>query len=481
MHLQPKSYRAISIMLLVFLAASSCSSGKNSEENSSEPVQTETQTSTPHQQSTGEEPTGDAKGEAVFKEDQIITIELTFSEENFFRTLNENYEASEYIPADLTITDASGTHGYENVGIRLKGNSSMAHPGKKKPFKIDFNEYIVGQNHDGLKKLNFSNAFKDPSFLREKIFFDVSRSAGSFAPRTNFANVYFNGEHWGLYTVVEQIDDQFLDWTIGDDGGNLFKAGGDGADLRYLGPDQTAYEEAYEIKNNEQQNDWTDLLTFLDFINSASSEEFENQIEQYLDLGLFLRSAALDNLFSNLDSYTLSGRNYYLYHNMQTSQWQWIKWDGNEAFGAFAYGVREPITELPITFRDPEKVLLERIFESDKLFQLYTNEICGILGTYFTPQYLHPMIDGLASLIESSVYMDENKMYTDQEFASNINVDIVTEDPFLKGEEVRPPNIEGGVPQEGNPPNRGGTVMFGLKSFIDEKYAYLGENLDCED
>ena len=45
------------------------------------------------------------------------------------------------------------------------------------------------------------------------------------APRASFADVTFNGVPWGFYTVVEQIDDQFLDWNILEDDGNLFKAG----------------------------------------------------------------------------------------------------------------------------------------------------------------------------------------------------------------------------------------------------------------
>ena len=52
------------------------------------------------------------------------------------------------------------------------------HPGDKKSFKIDFNKFISGQNYDGLKKLNFSNGFKDPTCMREKLFFDVCRQVG---------------------------------------------------------------------------------------------------------------------------------------------------------------------------------------------------------------------------------------------------------------------------------------------------------------
>ena len=99
----------------------------------------------------------------------------------------------------------------------------MNHPGNKKPFKVDFNRFISGQAYDLLKKLNFNNGFKDPT-LPGKGFLDLCEDAGVLAPRATFAEVRYNGEAWGFYTVVEQIDDQFLDRSIGDDDGMLFKA-----------------------------------------------------------------------------------------------------------------------------------------------------------------------------------------------------------------------------------------------------------------
>ena len=53
---------------------------------------------------------------------------------------------------------------------------------------------------------------------------DLCEDAGILAPRSAFAEVRY-GEAWGFYTVVEQVDDQFLDRSIGDDDGMLFKAG----------------------------------------------------------------------------------------------------------------------------------------------------------------------------------------------------------------------------------------------------------------
>ena len=65
-------------------------------------------------------------GDNIFSLDQVISIELTFPQEEFWGDLQLNYEAdeNEYIPAMLTLTDVSGTHIMDSVGVRLKGNSS---------------------------------------------------------------------------------------------------------------------------------------------------------------------------------------------------------------------------------------------------------------------------------------------------------------------------------------------------------------------
>ncbi len=404
-------------------------------------------------------------GDNIFEEDQIITIDLTFSQEGFWDSLVLNYETSTYMMADLELSDLTGTYTFENVGVRLKGNSSYNHPGDKKSFKIDFNEYVSGQNYDGLKKLNFSNAFKDPSLLREKLFFDMCQTVGVAAPRANFANVYFNGELWGFYTVVEQIDDQFLDWRILDDDGNLFKAGdnfgvgpgggGDEADLRYYGTDQSAYEDLYELKSNEEENDWTDLIQFTDFINNSTASEFENDLADWLELEEYLRSAALDNLFSNLDSYTNSARNYYIYHNLTTDKWEWIKWDGNESFGSYGGQGVGNMTTLAIDYHSANRPLLENIFNSEVLYNQYKEEMCYLIENYFNSDYMNPKIDVLYDLIQSSVYADGNKMYSNTNFDDNIDNDI----------------------SSGSGP-MGGT-FYGLKSFIQQRNNYISGVLDC--
>lgn len=260
-------------------------------------------------------------GDQIFSENQVLTIDLQFSQPGFWDSLVLNYDTETYMKASVTITDNLGDTSYSEIGIRLKGNSSYGHPGEKKSFKIDFNRYIDTFEYDGIKKLNFNNCFKDPTFMREKIYYDICKSENINAPRINYANVYMNDIFWGFYTVVEQVDDEFLKTHFDDKSENLFKAGdafgmggpSDEADLKYYGTDQLDYDGKYTLENNTDENNWSDLITLVDFINNSSDEVFVAELSEHVNVEQLMKSFALGNLFANLDSYLNSARNYYIY------------------------------------------------------------------------------------------------------------------------------------------------------------------------
>ena len=417
---------------------------------------------------------GQIDGDNIFSVDQVIAIDLAFPQADFWSLMEANYEAdeNEYIAAHLTLTDVSGTHVMDSVGVRLKGNSSYMHPGDKKSFKIDFNKFISGQNYDGLKKLNFSNGFKDPTCMREKLFFDVCREVGVPAPRASFAEVTFNGEPWGFYTVVEQIDDQFLDWNIQEDSGNLFKAGdnfggggpgggggGAEADLVHYGNDPAGVRGTLraEKQRGRERLERFDVVPRLRQQHTADA--FAAGIDFRMDVDGFLRSAALDMLFSNLDTYTGSARNYYIYHNMDTDMWQWIKWDGNEAFGSYANGAGNMET-LAIDYSDSPRPLLENMLDHPDLYARYIGHVCDLVDHVFNEAHMHAQIDATAELIAPFVYADSHKMYSNADFDTNLSSDLVG----------------GGGPGGGGP---GGGTTYGLKSFVTNRASYVLTQLEC--
>ena len=202
--------------------------------------------------------------------------------------LQSNYAAdeNEYIPAVITLTDVSGTHVVDSVGVRLKKLELLA-SGRQESFKIDFNKFISGQNYDGLEAQLQQRVQRSHLHARKVVFRRLPRMVCLHLEPVLPTSPSM--EAWGFYTVVEQIDDQFLDWAIEEDSGNLFKqgdnfggggpgGGGGGnntaADLVDYGTDPAVYADRYELKTNEDVNDWSDLVSFIDFINNTDLDAF---------------------------------------------------------------------------------------------------------------------------------------------------------------------------------------------------------------
>ena len=223
----------------------------------------------------------------------------------------------------------------------------------------------------------------------------------------------------------------------------------------YYGAEQSSYEDRYELKTNEDLNDWADLVEFIDFIDNSTSSDFEAGIEARLELTEYLRSAALDALFSNLDSYTGSARNYYIYHNQMTNKWEWIHWDGNESFGSYSNNAGDMLT-LSIDYHDNDRPLLEQIMGNENLYELYLEQVCYLLDNFFNSEYMNARIDEVKALVQAAVYADDNKMYSDSDFDTNIES-----------------NLSGG----GGP---GGGTVYGLKYFVAQRADYAQGVVDCD-
>lgn len=389
---------------------------------------------------------GDAQneGNAFFGDAVIHDVYLTFHQSSYWDSLTTGYTNDVYIKCDVVID----TDTMPDCGIKFKGNSSYNNPSNKKSWKIDFNEYVSGQKHDGLKKINLNNCFKDPSFLREKMMLDFLYYRGIYGPRCTYARVYVNGVYWGLYTAVEEIDKTFLDLRFNDKKGNLFK-GDPSGDLKWLGSSPTAYYTKYELKTNETQNDWTDLVTFINKLNNTAIGALPDTMANYLDMDNFYYTWASHVLFSNLDSYLGSGHNYYIYHDSTINQFRYISWDVNEAFGNFNQGMTVAQIEAMNIFYVPNppgnRPLHERLLQNTAAKQRLADALCDLVNYDFSIWTLDAKIDSLANAIRTDVYADSLKFYSNQNFEDNLNNTVTV---------------------VGNP---GGNDMPGIKSFLTNR------------
>ncbi|XMO86867.1 CotH kinase family protein [Algibacter sp. AS12] len=255
--------------------------------------------------------------------------------------LTDTDEDPIFVPAEVFYKDKE----WYRVGVRFKGNSSLQTSWQngilKLSFKLDFDEFeddypqIDNQRFYGFKKLSLKNNFDDKSMLREKVAADVFKNAGLAVSHTAFYTVYVDhGDgpvYFGLYTLVEEVDDTVIDTQFSDDDGNLYKPDGDAASFA----SGTYDEDEYVKKTNEDEADFSDVANLLSVINdgirSTDAETWRSNLDAVLDTDVFLKYLAVNTVIQNWDTYGIMTHNYFLYNNPDTSKLTWIPWDNNEA------------------------------------------------------------------------------------------------------------------------------------------------------
>ena len=365
-------------------------------------------------------------------------VYLNFNTPYWYDTLSNNYALSSGIDSNLYFPCNIVFDGIvlNNCGIRFKGNSSYSHPNQKKSFKLDFSEYVSTQKLDNLKQLNLNNSYNDPTFLREKTYLDFCKAKELNAPRCVYANVYVNNVLWGFYTVIEEIDKTYLESAFSNNGGNLFKGDPTGH-LKWLGSSQSSYYNNYELKTNEIQNNWSDLVNLIDKINNIGINQWLDSINTCFNVNDYLKHYAATILFATLDSYTGSGHNFYLYHNTNSNQFEFIQWDVNGSFGRHhpnGQGLTNEALLDPFWVPTPagSRPLHEKILQQQTLKQQFMNHLCDYINSYFDTITMNAKIDSIANLIRPYVYADPRKQFTNNDFENNLVNDFNINTPGLK-------------------------------------------------
>ncbi|NRD23985.1 CotH kinase family protein [Winogradskyella litoriviva] len=294
----------------------------------------------------------------VFEDNSVKRIDFVISETRWqsmlddmtslygtFGSGNGSFSGDEedpiFVPAEVFY---NGIEWYR-VGVRFKGNSSLASSWAngilKLSFKLDFDEFeddypqIDNQRFYGFKKLSLKNNYNDKSMMREKVAGDVFRNAGLVGSHTAFYVLYVDHgdgpEYFGVYTLVEEVDDTVLDTQFSDDDGNLYKPDGDAATFAA----GTYDEDEYVKKTNADDADFSDVQSLLSIVNDASrttdAATWRTNLDAVFDTDVFLKYLAANTVIQNWDTYGKMSHNYFLYNDPDTSKLTWIPWDNNEA------------------------------------------------------------------------------------------------------------------------------------------------------
>jgi spore coat protein CotH len=365
----------------------------------------------------------------IFKQDVVEEYEVILTREDY-QTLENDLRSKEYVPGTVII----GGHVFENVGIRYKGSSSLIGlvglP--KKPFKIDFDRFVDGQHFAGIKKLNLNNGKFDASLMRERLAYEIFADAGSPASHSSHVNFHltvpglYDRLLIGIYTMVEQVDKRYLAQWFSDNDGNLYKSGDSGANLSWRGDDKESYRPYYDKKTNEAEDDWSDLIHFIDVLNNTPDEQFKTEVEQVFNVDGFLTYLAANTVLANMDSIAGREANYYLYNNPDTGLFEFLPWDLNMAFGRFGnfennatLDIFQPTTNGRISGRP----LVNRVLAVPDYVDVYEARIRGLIEGSFSPGNMNARIDDVYTQIREFVYASEHNLDSDEDFEASVSDD----------------------------------------------------------
>ena len=305
-------------------------------------------------------------------------------------TWNEKYSGDNYKWKGTLVYDGEV---YDHIRYRARGGVWRYAMGKNM-WKFDFNRghAFQARDHYGREyqtqwdKLNFSACIQQGNYLHrgehgmfEAVGFKLFNLAGVEAPNTHWVhfriideaketgNTQYDGDFWGLYLAIEQLDGRFLDEHNLPDG-NLYKMESGSGELNNQGPlsatnksDLNSYMNRY--KGNPSENWWR---TNMDLSRYYSYRTIVEGIHHY-DIGY--------------------GKNYFYYLNPETKKWSTLPWDLDLTWASNMYGNGEE----PFKGR----LLNKSVFKVD-----YSNHAREIIDLLYNNDEGYKLIDEYAAMID---------------------------------------------------------------------------------
>ncbi len=249
-------------------------------------------------------------------------------------------EPLEYVKGTISLAKTDGTPGGIEapltptplpVEVRLKGNAlgSFRKLDQKAGFKLKFKktEPFLGV----LRKMTLNNMVEDPSMIHETLAYSVFRRAGIAAPRTGFADVRLNGEDFGTYLNLENLDKVNLERWFGkfEEPPQHLYEGEYGVDVTPGVAALTGKAGGFEVDEGKEEN-VEDLEALVAAVNGSKGPGWSASVSLVADLEEMTRMWAVEKYIGHWDGYSgeaapLKPNNYYLYSD-PAGRFQMLPW-----------------------------------------------------------------------------------------------------------------------------------------------------------
>jgi len=329
---------------------------------------------------------------------------ITFTEfEHLFSTYT-NYTIQDIFttPSELYTIPVYET---ENAGMTLDvdgeiatiPNIKFAVGGKyTKIFeKLGFNIKVKKGVFLDRKQLRLRTEAVDPSFLREKLAYDICNVIGLPSLSSNYVRLFFNDNYMGLYLLRDAFKSQWIEFTFGEKSTkHLYtcdRSYGDNSYFNCINDDE-------DIKEDKDLDE---------FLKRLAKTETREELEEFFDVKTYIKWQALKYLFGSWDHVTNAHNQVlYMYHDTSSGNDMWIPllYDFDSEFGAYKdIKTRRSFEEESLELPNPLYKILKLNDQNEELIS-YIDEF---MRKAFNPKDLFARIDQLKEFL--SPYIKEDR------------------------------------------------------------------------
>jgi len=259
----------------------------------------------------------------------------------------------------------------QDLGIRIHGGKTRN--AAQKSFRLYArskygdgslrHQFFKTRNHDNYKRIvlrTSAGAWGGPTMINDALGHRIAKDLDFESQEMRPVIVYLNGEYWGLYTLIDRIDENYVGYEMGIDSDSV---------------------EFWDWLPNQ---DFPSLVDFVE-ANDLSIASNYNYVESKVDISSLIDYNITQQFFANLD---WPANNSAQWRINNSGKWRWVLYDLDAGFNftdknMFEYMMFEPNEDGSFNADYFASALFRNLLDSDLFVDRYVSRFSELLSTTF--------------------------------------------------------------------------------------------------